>query len=303
MAKAVWTGTLSFGLVNLSVALYPATEPKDVRFHLFDRETGQRVRYRRVIAGESAPEPQAEDELPGTREEPTNRAGSESVVGPRSTVAQQETEVAYDDLVRGVEVEPGRAALLEPGEIERVRPQRSRTIDIEDFVDLADIDPVYFEKTYFVAARPDAGGDKPYVLLHRALQRSGKVGIGRFVLRTKPHLVAVRPVRGVLALETLFFGDEVREPSRFAPALDPATITEGELDLAQRLIDVLATEWDPGRYSDDYREQLLRMIAEKTPSPVEEERAGGPSPSPAADLMDALRKSVAAAKKSERDTA
>jgi DNA end-binding protein Ku len=303
MARAVWTGTLSFGLVNLSVALYPATEPKDVRFHLFDRETGQRVRYRRVIGTESVPEPQAEDQLPATLEDTADRTEADPAASIRSDVAPRETEVAYEDLVRGVEVEPGRAAFLEPEEIERARPQRSRTIGIEDFVDLDDIDPVYFEKTYFVAPRPDAGGDKPYVLLHRALERSGKVGIGRFVLRTKPHLVAVRPMRGVLALETLFFGDEVREPSHFAPALDPAKITERELDLAQRLIDVLATEWDPNRYSDDYREELLRMIREKVPTPLAEEQAGGPPPSPAADLMEALRKSVAAAKKSARDTA
>jgi DNA end-binding protein Ku len=280
MARSVWTGTLSFGLVSIPVALYPATESKDVRFHLFDRE-GRRVRYRRVVE-EAYPlaEPTQEDQL---ETEPTEH--------PAATPS--ETEVAYEDLVRGYEVEPETFVFLEPEEIERARPTPSRTIDLEHFVELDDIDPVFFEKAYYVV--PAAGAEKPYALLLEALRATGRVGIGRFVLRTKPHLVAIRPMDGVLGLETLFFGDEVREvPSRVRDAREIA-VRGRELEMAKQLVEMLAAEWDPSMFADEYREELLRMISERTPEGVEEERPAAAS-SRIDDLMAALKRSVEDAK-------
>ena len=282
VARSVWTGTLSFGLVSIPVALYPATESKDVRFHLFDRE-GRRVRYRRVVQEAyslAEPEPTAADEV---EPEPSEH--------PAAT--PPETEVAYEDLVRGYEVEPETFVFLEPEEIEGARPTPSRTIDLEHFVELDDIDPVYFEKAYYVV--PGPGAEKPYALLLEALHQSGRVGIGRFVLRTKPHLVAIRPMDGVLGLETLFFGDEVRAvPTRVRDAKDVA-IEGREVEMAKQLVEMLAAEWEPAMFADDYREELLRMISERTPERIEEEPAAAAS-SRIDDLMTALKQSVEDAK-------
>jgi DNA end-binding protein Ku len=285
MPTAVWTGTLSFGLVAIPVRLIPATEPKDVRFHLYDRE-GRRVRQQRVV--ENAPAEEAA--APLADEQPTE--------GGTREVASAETgrPIAWDELMRGHETEEGDVVLVSHEEIERVRPQRSRSIDIEDFVALADIDPVRFEKTYF-AVPQSAEASRPYVLLHRAMREAGRVGIGRFVLRTKPHLVAVRPMEHVLAVETLFFGDEVRDPSALMPGLDDVDVDGRELELAVRLIEELTTEWDPAAYADTYREELLRMLAEKEPTARAPQPAAGRRPPPVTELMAALKASVEASRK------
>lgn len=285
MPTAVWTGTLSFGLVAIPVRLIPATEPKDVRFHLYDRE-GRRVRQQRVVQ-----DPPAEEPTPPRAEEPATEPG------PREVAAvEARRPVAWDELMRGHETEEGEVVLVTHEEIERVRPQRSRTIDIEDFVALADIDPVQFEKTYVaVPQTPEAG--KPYVLLHRAMREAARVGIGRFVLRTKPHLVAVRPMERVLAVETLFFGDEVRDASALAPGLEDVEVDGRELELAVRLIEELTTEWDPDAYADEYREELLKMLAEKTPTARAPEREDDRLTPQVTDLMAALKESVEASRK------
>jgi DNA end-binding protein Ku len=287
MPTAVWTGALSFGLVAIPVRLIPATEPKDVRFHLYDRE-GRRVRQQRVV--EEAP---AEEASPSPGDEGT--AGGQ---GREVAATEAGRPVAWDDLMRGRETDEGDVVLVTHEEIERVRPPRSRSIDIEDFVALADIDPVHVEKTYVaVPQSPEAA--RPYALLHRAMGEAGRVGIGRFVLRTKPHLVAVRPMRTVLAVETLFFGDEVRDPSALAPGLHDVEVDERELELAVRLIEELTTEWDPAAYSDTYREELLRMLEEKVPTPRPSERSSAAtgSPPPVTELMAALKASVEASRK------
>jgi DNA end-binding protein Ku len=286
---AVWNGTLSFGLVAIPVRLIPATEPKDVRFHLYDR-AGRRVRQRRVVEeGSSAAEP-----------DPDEPAASEGEPSDRKEIvpAQAERPVAWEDLMRGHETEEGDVVLVTHEEIERIRPQRSRSIDIEDFVALEEIDPVQFEKTY-VAVPQSLDAAKPYVLLHRAMQEAGRVGIGRFVLRTKPHLVAVRPMQDVLAVETLFFGDEVRDPSALAPGLEEIEVDDRELELAVRLIQQLTTEWDPAAYADEYREELLRMLSEKTPVARAPEPEAARPPA-VTELMAALKESVEASKKSKR---
>jgi DNA end-binding protein Ku len=285
MPTAVWTGTLSFGLVAIPVRLIPATEPKDVRFHLYDRE-GRRVRQQRVVEG--AP---AEEAAPPQADEKPTEGGTREVAATETP-----SPVAWDELMRGHETEEGDVVLVSHEEIERVRPQRSRSIDIEDFVALADIDPVQFEKTY-VAVPQSPKASRPYVLLHRAMREAGRVGIGRFVLRTKPHLVAVRPMEHMLAVETLFFGDEVRDPSALAPGLEDVEVDERELELAVRLIEKLTTEWDPAAYADTYREELLRMLAEKEPTVRAPQPAAGRSPPPVTELMAALKASVEASRK------
>src|SRR5215211_2960193 len=298
MATAVWTGTLSFGLVTLPVRLYPATQPKDVRFHLYDRE-GRRIRYQRVV--ETGPEPPSDrNELPPSDAAPDQDAATaheerEATKGP------VETPVAWDDVVRGVETDEGELVTVAREELERIRPERSRSIDIQDFVELEQIDPVYLDKSYYaIPTTPEA--TKPYVLLHHAMREAGRIGIGRFVLRTKPHLVAVRPMEKVLAVETMFFGDEVRDPADLAPDLGGVEVDERELDLAVTLIETLKTKWDPDAYADTYREELLGMLAERTPTKrAVAESAAAAAGSPVEELMAALTESVAAAKRDRSD--
>jgi DNA end-binding protein Ku len=293
MATAVWTGTLSFGLVTLPVRLYPATQPKDVRFHLYDRE-GHRIRYQRVV--ETGAEPPSDwNEL-----RPSDSARDEIATPMReerpATRGPVETPVAWEDVVRGVETDEGELVTVPREELERIRPERSRFIDIEDFVELEQIDPVYLDKSYYaIPMTPEA--TKPYVLFHHAMREAGRIGIGRFVLRTKPHLVAIRPMEKVLAVETMFFGDEVRDPADLAPDLDGVEVDERELDLAVTLIETLKTEWDPDAYADPYREELLGMLAERTPTtrPAEEPAPAGGSA--VEELMAALKESVAAAQR------
>ena len=295
---------MSFGLVAIPVSLYPATESKDLRFHLFDRE-GRRVRYRRVVEAGPRHEAAEVDEA----ERPSGAEGAEGAEGPEGAEGaaiepserghpqadRPEVEVAYEDLVRGYQVEPEAFVFLEREDIERARPEPSRVIDLEHFVRLEDIDPIYFEKGYYVAPAP--GAEKPYSLLLRTLQETGRVGIGRFVLRTKPHLVALRPMDRVLALETLYLGDEVRGVDRLVGNLGRTTVTAREVEVAKQLVEALVTDWDPSMFTDEYREELLRTIAERTPERLEEmEQPQAGAPSRIKDLMDALRRSVEEAK-------
>jgi DNA end-binding protein Ku len=292
----VWTGSISFGLVVIPVKLYPATEPKDVRFHLYDRRTGKRVRYERVTRAEDTATFAPDRETP----EPPTLAHGES--GPASGTLSEwlsgspvpARAVGPEDVVRGVELPEGELVTITDEELASLAPERSRTIDIEEFVDLADIDPVFYEKSYHVAADRRLGAEKPYVLLLKAMQAAKMVGIGRFVLRTKPHLVAIRPLERTLALETLFFGDEVRRPDEFAPRPEPA-VSEREVATARQLIGAMATPWSPESHADAYRDELLTLLSKKAPA----------APAPAADatrvseiddLMTALRASVEAAK-------
>ena len=294
MPRVVWTGSLAFGLVTIPVRLYPATEPKDVRFHLMDAR-GRRVRYRRFVEAEGPEEDWTPSDGRQADAAPPS-SGTPSSATPREP-DQVEEEIAYEDLMRGIERDDGSVVLLGDDEIRSVQPERSRTIDIEDFVELNDIDPVYFEKSYIVA--PQHGAEKPYALLLCAMERSGRAGIGRFVLRTKPHLVAIRPANGTLALETLFFGDEVREAKRLVGDVGAADVSERELELAEKLIATLDTTWNPGGYADTYREELLERIAQKEPAQIPEERTAAPSGSQVEALMDALKASVEQAKKKQ----
>lgn len=293
--RAIWTGSLSFGLVTIPVRLYPATEPKDVRFHLMD-SSGRRVRYRGLVQVEE-PAERWEHEEAAPEPEPGRRPEQESAARPDD--ASQALEVAFQDLMRGYETEDGRVVLFTPEEVASARPERSRSIEIEDFVALSDIDPVFFEKSYHLA--PQQGEERPYLLLLRAMERAGRIGIGRFVLRTKPHLVAIRPMEELIGLETLFFGDEVRNGRELAGGFEGLEVSEREVRMAEMLIETLKTEWNPAAYSDTYREELLRRIAEKAPIEAGAKAASSPgSGSRAEELMQALKASVDAAKKQKK---
>jgi Ku protein len=312
----VWSGAISFGLVNIPVRLYPATSPRDPKFHLVDRQTGRRIRYRRVV--EEAPPPPESVEDPGDVEEPGKlepssaapddapapdddeagapREAPRPAVGPVGRPEPIEREVSYSDVARGFDVGDGRHVVVEREELEALRPEPSRTIEIEHFVALADVDPVHFEKSYHLAPA-DEIAEKPYALLRVAMERTGRVAVGRFVLRSREHLVLIRPTAGILGLETMYFADEVRAPEgRWPAALTSVEggLASGEVEMAERLVEALAAEWDPAAYQDPYRERVLDLIRSRAPQEAPEEIEEAEAS--VADLMAVLRASVEAAK-------
>jgi DNA end-binding protein Ku len=311
MARAIWTGTVSFGLVSIPVRLFNATAPKDVQFHQFDRDTGRRIRYRRVTepGGEWGPPPpeafapaghqglEPDDTGPDSGPSAREDTGTTGQEGQR-TSSSEEPFVAYEDVVKGYEVDRDRFVMVSPEELEALRPDQSRTIEIEHFVDLEAIDPVYFEKSYYLSPGRGTGAEKPYGLLLAAMEKAGKVGVARFVLRSKAYLAAIRPVRGMLGLETLFFDDEVRTAEEIDNVPVVVQPSPRELDVAVRLIELLGAEWDLGQYQDTYRKRVLELIegqleADEVHVPEQE-----PGPAPGIpDLMAALKASVEAAKK------
>jgi DNA end-binding protein Ku len=206
-------------------------------------------------------------------------------------------EVAYDAIVKGYDLGGGRYIVIEPEELEAVEPGRSRNIEITDFVDLDDIDPVFYKSTYYLAPQ-GAGADRAYALLRQAMAETNKVGIATFVMRGKQHLVAIRPDARVLALETMFFPDEVRDPVAELGTLpgEDATFKGRELDTAKLLVDSMTTEWQPEAYRDTYREAVEDLIARKSRGEVVTSSSPTPQPAPVVDLMDALRASVEAAR-------
>lgn len=296
MPQAVWTGSLSFGLVNIPVKVYVGTAPKDVRFHQFEAGTGRRVRYQRVATGPPAETPRdrgEEDIGPGTKS--LESIGSEREAA--SAQAGSEPEVVWENVVKGYEIEPGRVVTLTPDELLQVAPERSRVLEVEQFVDIRQIDPVYFEKSYYVVPQPGAGAERPYWLLLRAMEASEKVAIGRFVMRTREYLAAIRPAEHVLMLETLFYGDEIRDVKEiWSPIVEEPA--ERELKVARQLIEALEGDWEASRYRDAYRERVLDLLRSKSdeafavPEAAEEEAV---SRLGTVDLMEALKRSVEAA--------
>ncbi|OMQ14395.1 Ku protein [Modestobacter sp. VKM Ac-2676] len=258
MARAIWTGSLAFGLVNVPVGLYSATEDRTIHFNQFERGTSSRIRYRRV-----------------------NEDTGE--------------EVPYSDIVKGEEVGDGQYVVLTPEELAEIAPGRSRTIDIADFVDLAEIDPIYYQKTYYLAPQ-DEGAQRPYALLLQALERSQRVGIATFVMRSKQYLAAIRPQGDVLTLETMFFADEVRDPVEEIELLPaPHSFQSRDLDMAVTLIDSMTTEWDPTNYRDSYRDRVQELIAAKERGDEMVTQGEPETAGKVMDLMAALRASVDAA--------
>lgn len=309
MKQAVWTGAISFGLVTIPVRLYPATEPKDVRFHLYDRRSGKRVRYERVTRVEDAPlflpdptrsaDDTADRDVEVARDEPPPFGGGENIAAASDDWSPPpERSVDAGDIVRGFSLPSGDLVTVSDEELDVIAPPRSRTIDIEEFVQLAQIDPVFFDKSYYVAPGRASASEKPYGLLLRAMRSAGMVAIGRFVLRTRPHLVAIRALESALVLQTLFFGDEVRRPEEVLGGAGGANVSERELKMAQQLVRALSTEWVPGKHADVYRNELLELLQRKSPAlpaPRQEETAAADG-SPVDDLMAMLKASVDAAK-------
>jgi DNA end-binding protein Ku len=259
MARPIWTGSLSFGLVNVPVGLYSATEDLTVHFNQFQAGTSDRVRNKRV----------------------NERTGD---------------EVPYSDIVKGYDLGGGQYVVVSPEELEAVEPGRTRTIEISDFVDLDQIDPVYFKSAYYLAPH-GSGSDKPYALLRRAMEDANKVGLATFVFRSKQHLVAVRPAPSVLALETMYYADEVRDPSELG-ALPDAGIefSSRELDAAKLLIESMVAEWEPEQYRDTYRDEVLDLIERKARGETISTERPAEERAPVVDLLAALEKSVAEAR-------
>src|ERR687892_1877011 len=269
MPQAVWVGDLSFGLVNIPIKLYAATSPKRVRFHQYEAGTGRRIHYRRVAAGATSDEREPSDEglereaaAPALGSRPDEQQVTESEVESDAEDSARETEVPWEAIVKGYEVEPGRVVTVDAEELESVAPERSRVLEVEQFVDLRDIDPVHFEKSYYVIPQRGEVTERPYWLLYRAMEEAAKVAIGRFVMRTREYLVAVRPAEHVLMLETLFYADEVRDAKEFwiSSMEEPS---DRELRIARQLLEALEGQWEPDRRLDEHRERLLELLHSK----------------------------------------
>jgi DNA end-binding protein Ku len=258
MARAIWSGAISFGLVNIPVKLFSAVSKKTVRFHQIDSESGGRVRQKRV--------------------------------GPDGD------EIPYEQIIKGYEIGPERYVTLTPEELEALEPQKTRTIDIEDFVDLDEIDPIYYDHPYYLA--PDTGAAKAYQLLVDAMEDANKVAIARVVIRSKENLVAIRPRDGVLAMETMLFADEVVPTDSLEEMATDGDVktSDRELTMARQLIDSLSSDFEPEKYHDEYRERVLDLIERKAQGEtiVIEEPSEEPEQVP--DLMAALEASIAGAK-------
>jgi len=259
MPRAIWSGSVSFGLVNVPVKLVSATSQKDVRFHQLHDEDGGRIQQKRVC----------------------------SVDGE---------EVEYEHIVKGYDLGGGRYVVIEPEELASLDVAATRTIDIEEFVDLDEIDPVYFERSYYLV--PDGRAEKPYALLVETMTKTGKVALGRFVLRTKQYLATLRARDGVLVLATMLFDDEVVAPEELdvPTALDTAP-SDREVKMATQLVESLTAPFDPSKYTDDYRDKVLALIEAKADGEIITQPEAPTATAPVVDLMAALEASLAAARK------
>ncbi|MEV5321711.1 Ku protein [Streptomyces sp. NPDC052687] len=258
MARATWTGVITFGLVTVPVGLYTATSDHTVHFHQLQRGTADRIRNRRV----------------------NERTGK---------------EVDSADIVKGYELDEGQYVLVEPDELDEIAPGRSQTIEISEFVDLDRIEPVYFDRTYYLAPRGKEY-QKIYELLRAALDRAGKVGIATFVMRGRQYLTALRAEDDVLVLQTLHWADEVRDPRKELPELPSGRAGRGkELDMAVQLVDALSGTWEPGRYHDTYQEKVRELVKAKAEGKEVVLAEEPPQATNVVDLMQVLESSLAQA--------
>ena len=259
MARAIWSGVLSFGLVSVPVELYTATDAHGPVFHQFEEGTADRIRYQRV----------------------NERTGD---------------EVEYSDIVKGADV-GGDYVLLDQDELDSVAPGRSRLMDIHTFVDTGDIDPLYFNKAYFLGPGGDETG-KLYALLREAMEKAGKAAIASFVMRGREYLAAVRPDRDILVLETLFFADEVRDPAQQIPDLPGRVkLSRQELSMARQLIEAMSGPWKPSDYRDTYTDRVNDLIDAKKHKKKVKLAPAAPAATNVVDLSEALQSSVEAARK------
>jgi DNA end-binding protein Ku len=260
MPRAIWSGAISFGLVNIPIKLYAAVSRKTVHFNQLDSRSGSRIRLKKVSAADGE-------------------------------------EVPSEAIVKGYELASGEYVTVGDDELASLDPEASRTIDIEEFVDLVDIDPLFYDSAYYVA--PDKATLKPYALLTKAMEESGKVGIARFVMRSKQYLCAVRPKDGKLVLSTMVYADEVNDPAEIGEiaGLDDVEVSDKELGMARQLIASLSDDFDAERFEDTYRNRVLDLIEQKAsgkteivapPAALTEDKV--------VDLMAALEASVKEAK-------
>lgn len=257
MPRHIWSGTISLGLVNVPVKLYNSVKVKTIRFHQLRKSDGCRIRLKNICAADAA-------------------------------------EVPAEEIVRGYEISPGRHVVVTDEELAALYPENTRRIEIEDFVRIEQIDPLYFEKSYYLA--PDKGTAKAYSLLLLAMRNTGKVAVARFVFHNKQHLSVIRPVADVLAMSTMYFADEVvsREQLEDLPPADASPVKR-ELDMAERLIESLSVDFDPAKYRDDYRERMMDLIRRKSEGETVTQPAAGEG-AKVIDLMEALEASLAAVK-------
>jgi DNA end-binding protein Ku len=253
--RSIWRGSISFGLVSVPVRMFTATESKELKFRFLHKDDLAPIGYDKV------------------------RKDTGEHVDP-------------DEIVRGFEIEKGRYVPLEDEDLDRLDIELTKSIDICDFVDLVEIDPIYFRKAYYLL--PEDGAEKPYALLVRALDETGKVGIAKVVIRNKQHLACLRPVEGKLVLETMYYADEVRKPE---PVKIKGDLRAAEVDMAKSLVENLSEPFDPEKYDDTYRKELLELLrakakGKKLPEPSDDE------PGEVVDLMAALRESVERTKRS-----
>lgn len=267
--RAIWKGNISFGLVNIPIALYPATRKEELKFRLLREKDLSPVNYKRVAEADGK-------------------------------------EVPWDEIVKGYEYEKGKFVVLKPEDFERVDLEATQTVDIQDFVNLEEIDPMYFYKPYYL--EPQKGGDKAYVLLRNALKESEKVGIAKVVIKTRQYLAGVKPKGNVLVLELMHFAEELAETDKLKVPKKPEA-GKREMDMAQSLIDNMSSKWDPEKFHDDYRDALMDMIEEKVESggkEIEEKPKAKKPSSKVIDLVAVLQESLArtkGAKKSSRKRA
>ena len=262
MPRPIWTGSISFGLVNVPIRLVTATSDKDVRFNQLHANDGGRINQKRVC----------------------------SVDGE---------EVPYEEIAKGYEMSPGQYVLIDPDELATLDPEASHTIDLEEFVDLEQIDPIYFERAYYLV--PDKRAEKPYALLAEAMTRSKKVGLARFVMRTKQYLAALRAKDGVLVLSTMLYDDEVTPINKLEGVPEGVELSDREVAMAEQLVQSLTTEFEPAKYHDEYRQRVLDLIQAKAEGQVIAAPPVTEPATPVVDLMAALEASLAAAKAKSSD--
>ncbi|MBN2909620.1 Ku protein [Polycladomyces sp. WAk] len=256
----IWKGAISFGLVNIPVKMYAATEGKKVPFRLLHKKCRTPLQYTR-------------------------------------TCPYCQEEVSWADVVKGVEYADGKFVLMEKEELEAIAPENRKTIEILDFVDLREIDPIYFDRTYYLG--PGDTGERAYTLLREAMEETGKIGVAQITIRSKQSLAVVRVYQNCLVMETIFYPDEVRSAALVPGVPEETALPEKEMEMARQLIESLSTSFDPGKYRDDYREALQAAI-EKKISGEEIVQAPEAEPEKVVDLMEALKASIEAAQKRKK---
>jgi DNA end-binding protein Ku len=255
MARAIWKGSISFGLVNIPIALYPATRREELKFRLLRKSDLSPVNYKRVAEKDGK-------------------------------------EVPWDQIVKGYEYEKGKYVVLQDDDFQRVDLEATQTVDIQDFVDLEEIDPMYFYKPYYL--EPQKGGDKAYALLRDALKETNKVGVAKVIIKTRQYLAGVKPEDGALVLELMHFADELADPEKLHV---PKKLEVGkrEMNMAKSLIGSMTSKWQPEKYKDDYREALMDVIEEKVEAggkEIEEKPKKSPKPTKVIDLVSVLQRSL-----------